>query len=223
MGLLHKFKEWYQRFSTARWNAGLARRYFPEQKYVIEFAFEVAGKKYFRFSDISALPFERGLMALAVYEETQMRCGREYLLEHCRVLREIITDPQKIDIIKINTLNEQMIERLNMVTDVDLLYKLSSVVFFTRDENPVLYDAEYNRKKIEFWKKHRGVADFFFAKPLRELIPFLDNFDFDLEAYSKLNTELNQIHLERLRTLSSRNLWTRGKNGKNPSLSAVSN
>jgi len=202
--MINKFKTLYQAFNTARWNTGLGKKYFPDHKHVIEFAFEIAGVKYFRFNDVYTLPYERGLMAIAVYEETRMRCSREYLTEHCNAVSEILRDPKKVDIFRINELNEQMRERLNLAMDVDLLYKLASIVFFDKNENPVLYDAEYNAKKIVFWKKHRGVADFFFQKPIIELIPFIQNYDFDLDAYSELNAQLNEIHSERLRILNSK-------------------
>jgi hypothetical protein len=113
------------------------------------------------------------------------------------VIRDVLRS-NKIDIFKINMLNEQMGERLRLSLDVDLLYKLASIVFFDKNENPVLYDAEYCMKKIDFWKKHKGVADFFLQKPINELMPFLRNVDFDLDTYSQMNTELNQIHSENL-------------------------
>jgi len=202
--MINKLKNWYQNFNTARWNAGLGKKYFSDHKHVIEFAFEIAGVKYFRFNDVYTLPYERGLMSIAVYEETRMRCSREYLTEHCRVVSEILRDTKKVDIFKINELNEQMKDRLNLAMDVDLLYKLASIVFFDTNENPVLYDAEYNAKKITFWKKHRGVADFFLQTPIVELIPFIQNSDFDLDAYSELNAQVNEIHSERLRILNSK-------------------
>ena len=202
--MINRLKNLYQEFNTARWNAGLTRKYFPDHKHIIEYAFEVAGVKYFRFNDVFNLPYERGLMSVAVYEETRMRCSREYLTEHCKAISEILRDPQKVDIFRINELNEQMKDRLNLATDVDLLYKLASIVFFDKKENPVLYDAEYNLKKIAFWKKHRGVADFFFQKPVVELIPFIRSSDFDLDSYSALNSQLNEVHLERIRLSSSK-------------------
>jgi len=202
--MINKLKKWYQAFNTARWNAGLCKKYFPDHKYVIEFAFEIAGNKYFRFNDVYTLPYERGLMAIAVYEETRMKCSREYLTEHCNAIAEILRDPKKVDIFRINELNEQMRERLNLAMDVDLLYKLASIVFFDANEPPVLYDADYNAKKITFWKKHRGVADFFLQKPVTELIPFIQSSEFDLDVYSELNERLNEVHLERLRIMNSK-------------------
>ena len=202
--MINKLKNLYQEFNTARWNAGLCKKYFPDHKHIIEFAFEVAGVKYFRFNDVFNLPYERGLTSIAVYEETRMRCSKEYLTEHCNAISEILRDPKKVDIFRINELNEQMKDRLNLAMDVDLLYKLASIVFFDKKENPVLYDAEYNLKKIDFWKKHKGVASFFLQTPVVELIPFIQNSDFDLDSYSALNQKLNEAHSERIRLLNSK-------------------
>jgi hypothetical protein len=196
----------YRAYKTARWNAlhdAAIKKHFPDQKHVIEFAFDINGMEYYQFNDVFALPFERGLMAIAIYEETRMKCSREYLLLHTDAMDKLLRE-KSIDIFKINQLNEQMRERLNMSLDVDLLYKLASVVFFDKRENPCLYDAEYNLKKIEFWKQHKGVNDFFLQKPIGELIPFLQNSDLDLVTYSELNRELNRVHSERLRLLSSK-------------------
>ncbi len=193
----------YKQFKTAWWNAQI-KKHFPDQKHVIEHAFTVAGCDYYHFNDVFSLPYERGLMAIAIYEETRMKCSREYLLQHVEKVSEILHE-KSIDIFKINQLNEQMKQRLSMSFDVDLLYKLASVVFFDAKENPCIYDADYNLKKIEFWKQHKGVTDFFLQKPVTELIPFLQNSDFDLESYSKLNQELNKIHSERLQVSNSKN------------------
>lgn len=199
MGLL---KELRQRIHNAKYNKD-PKKVFPEQKYIIEPAFEIAGVRYYRHADVFNIPCERGLMALAVYEESRMRCSREYLEKHVEVVRELLrTNP--IDIFRVNQLNEQMAERLNLVIDTDLMYKLASIVYFDGKENPAIYEADYCAKKIELWKKHKGTADFFLQKPLRELIPYLESVDFDLNEYSKVQTELNKIHLDRLSVSSSK-------------------
>jgi hypothetical protein len=170
---------------------------FPDQKHIIEEAFEVKGRKFYQFTDIFQLPYERGLYALAIYEECRMRCSREYLERHIDAMRKILHS-EKIDIFRVNQLNEQMSDRLNLTLDVDLLYKLASVSFFDETENPALYDQVYCQKKIDFWKENKGTADFFLQQPLTTLIPFLQNVDFNLNEYSILNQQLNRIHSERL-------------------------
>ncbi|MDR1762765.1 MAG: hypothetical protein LBR64_02240 [Dysgonamonadaceae bacterium] len=193
MGLLQKIR-------TAHHNSRRdVKKLFPTQKYMIVPAFTVAGVDYFMFDDTFNLPYERALYALSVYEETRMKCSREYLERHVEAVRKLLRS-DKIEIFKINALNEQMSERLNLVLDVDLLYKLCSIVFFDKNENPAVYEMEYCKKKIEFWKKHKGVADFFLQEPITTLIPFLQKVDFDLDTYSEVNRNLNQIHSELLST-----------------------
>lgn len=192
-----------QVYRTWKHNRKDPKRVFPKTDHIITHAFSIAGVDYYQFDDIFNLPFERGLMALAIYEETRMNCSREYLEKHVEVTRELLRS-RSIDIYKLNQLNEQMSERLNISFDASLLYKLASIVFFDKNENPSLYEPEYCEKKIAFWKEHRGVTDFFLQKPLLELIPFLQNVDFDLEKYSDLIQGLNKIHSERLQLLQSK-------------------
>jgi len=192
--MIKKFKNFFKKLFKREFNW---KKYFPSEKHIIEKAFEVGGVQYYQFTDIFNLPYERGLYSLAVYEETRMKCDAEYLQKHYKATKKILS-ADKIDIFKINALNEQLNERLSMSFDVDLLYKLASIVFFDKKENPALYDLEYCTRKIEHWKKHKGVADFFLQQPLRDLIPYLDTVEVDLDTYSELNTSLDKIHSERL-------------------------
>jgi len=190
MKLIQKIRTWYH-------NRKDPKKLFPNQKNLIEYAFTVGGIDYYQFNDTFNQPYERALFALAVYEQARMRCSREYLEKHVEVVRGILQS-NKIDIFKLNMLNEQMSERLNLVIDVELLYQLASIVFFDKKENPAIYELDYCNKKIEHWKAHKGVADFFLQMPIIELMPFLESVEIDLDIYSELNTELNKIHLERL-------------------------
>jgi len=173
------------------------KKKFPEQKYMIEEAFSIGGKMYYQFTDVFSLPIERGLIAIMAYEESRMKCSLEYLRKHIEATRKLL-HAEKIDIFRINQFNEQLNERINFSIDVELIYKLAAVVYFDENENPSLYDAEYCKTKIEFWKKNKDVADFFLQQPVTELLPYLQNVDFNLSEYSTVNEELNRIHLERL-------------------------
>jgi len=176
---------------------------FPQTDCVVEEAFEVGGVMYYRFADISNLEYRRGLMAYTVYNELDMRCTREYLLKHVVAMTNLLSGSE-IDIYKIKALNDQMRQRMELTTDVDLMYKLASVIYFDKNENPASYDTDYCEKKIAHWKEHKGVADFFLTQPLTELMPFLHSVDTDLDSYSILNHRLNEVHSELLRMLSSK-------------------
>lgn len=197
MGLIKFIKElsevWQQQWDKKR---------EQKEKYRIEYAFTCGGTKYYRFADITNLPYERGLMAMNVYNEVEMRCNRKFLIYYADTIDKLLHE-QKIDIFKIEKCNSILKQRLQMPTDVDLLYKLASVCFFDKTENPCVYEPEYAEKKIAKWRKDKGVRDFFMQKPLLELMPFLASVDTDLDTYSALCDELNKIHTEALRLASS--------------------
>lgn len=195
------------------WRIEWDKRRKQKEKYRIEYAFTCGGTKYYRFADITNLPYERGLMALHVYNEVDMRCSRQFLLRYADTIDKLLHE-QKIDIFKINQLNELLKQRLTLTTDTDLLYKLASVCFFDKTENPAVYEPDYAEKKIAKWRKDKGVRDFFMQKPLLELMPFLQSVDTDLDTYSAMCDELNKIHSECLRIASSGNVSTSTSNGK---------
>lgn len=191
-----------QRWRTAKHNA-IIKRYFSGQEHIIKHAFTVAGVDYYMFDDTFNLPYERGLMAIAIYEETRMGCSREYLLQHAEAVEKLLRQ-NPIDVFLINTLNDQMKDRLSMAFNVELAYKLASVVYFDKTENPCTYEADHNQRKIDFWKKHRKVDDFFLQKPISELMPFLKSAEVDLATYSEVQAKIDQVHSERFQAIGSK-------------------
>lgn len=194
MGLIKDLRE--------AWRIELDKRREQKEKYRIEYAFTCGRTKYYRFADITNLPYERGLMALVAYNELDMRCSRDFLIRYQGAIDDILHQ-QKIDIFKIQQLNELLKQRLQMPTDVDLLYKLASICFFDKSENPAVYEPAYAEKKIAKWRKDKGVRDFFMQTPLLELMPFLKSANTDLDTFSELQKEIKMIHSECLRLASS--------------------
>ena len=195
------------------WREAREKNRKQEEKYRIDHAFTSGGVKYYRFADITNLPVERGLTALQVYNEVEMRCSAKFLRFYVSKMKELL-HAKEIDIYKINALNEILEERLNLTIDVELLYKLASVCFFDKTENPCVYEPAYAEKKIARWRKDQKVAAFFSQKPMKELMPFLTNVGLDLDAYMPINQEINQTQEQLIRTITSIKKQTDMKNGK---------
>ena len=194
MGLIKELME--------TWRIEMDKRKEQKEKYRIEYAFTCGGTKYYRFADITNLPYERGLMAMHAYNEVQMRCDRNFLVRYADTIDKLLHE-QKIDIFKIQKLNEVLKQRLTLVAETDLMYKLASIVYFDKSENPAVYEPAYAEKKIAKWRKDKGVHDFFTQKPLLELMPFSQSANTDLDTYSEMLQEVKKIHLECLRLASS--------------------
>lgn len=194
MGLIQDIREAFHAIED--------KRRQQTEKYRTEYAFTCGGTAYYRFADITNLPYERGLQALYIYNQIEMRCSRDFLLKYTEATDKILHG-KDIDIYTLNQMNEILKQRLAMPTDVELLYQLASVAFFDKTENPAVYEQTYAEKKIAKWRKDKEVAAFFSQKALKELMPFLANAGYDLNTFSKLNEELNKVHGELLRTLTS--------------------
>ena len=179
------------------------KKIFPNSKYVIEHAFTVGGVGYYKHNDVFSLPYERGMMALSIYEECRMGISREYLELHTKAVENVLK-ASKINVFHINTLNEQLKERMSFIADADLLYKLASVVFFDKNENPNIYEAEYCQKKIEHWKKYKDIVDFFLQTPIKELIPYLTSSEDDLKRSFKVAGAITQQHLANMQAIISK-------------------
>jgi len=172
----------------------------PKTDYPIEEAFTINGRTYYKYSDPFNIPYERGLKAVVFYEEARMKITYEYLQDHVNATDKLLKS-QKIDIFKIKQLNDVMKERLSWHFDTDILYKLASIVFFDKTENPTTYDYKYNAEKIKFWKEHKTIEDFFFQVPMLELMPFLKDLDMSLRNYSEITEAMTQLHSELVSSL----------------------
>jgi hypothetical protein len=176
---------------------------FPKDiPYPIEEAFTVEGRTFYRYKDYFNIPYERGLKTITFYEEARMKITYEYLEEHVKAVDKLLKS-QKIDIFKVKALNDVLAERLKWFTDTEILYKLASIVFFEKGEDPRTYDFKFNAEKIEFWKQHKSINDFFLSTPLLELMPFLKELEMNLETYSLIAKELSQVHLDMVSSIQS--------------------
>lgn len=186
----------------------------------IEFAFECDGVAHYQFVDPFKTPAMRGVQALVVYEEFRTRTSREmYALEteaetacvngieqclqgHTGTIKLVDAAAHLTDLKKILRNRD---ERMKMVFDPDMVYKLASVVFFDQSENPHRYDQKYAQKvKIPRWRKSLGDKDFFLLKPLGRLIPYLKDYADNSQSYSQTARTLMTYQLELLSTILSK-------------------
>jgi hypothetical protein len=145
----------------------------------------------------------------------QMNCDRELLLAHCdakeniskKLLEAFNIQAGKMNLTKIFDLQKESIaldmqlkERVTMITDPDLIYKLASIVFFDKNESPYNYEHSYNLKKIEFWKKHKTMHDFFLSMPVQKLVPFLKTLPQDT-----LSSSMEMEAMETVRKITKAN------------------
>ena len=168
-----------------------------EEGHVIYPAFFSDGIQYYYIKDTFNTFAARALDALAIYEQWQMRCSREFLIAHVQAVNKTLSDPAKINIVNLVKLNSALAERLDFaIPSEDLVWQFAAVVFFDEKESPYRYDHQYGKEKIARWRKDMKVSDFFFRTPIGELIPLPQLSEKDLATYSKVAGMMTQKHLK---------------------------
>lgn len=180
--------------SLAFWKKREPKDVFPQVKHRITEAFKSGGVQYYKFDDLFNLPYQRGMAALDVYTEANMKCDRDFLKAFTEANNTILTG-NKIGLSEMAQLkknNDILRERLDYVAAPDLLYKVASVVYFDATENPYKYDSKYCMEKVERWKKEMSVDDFFLQQPIRSLFPFLEGAVLNFAQYSEMLKEMTE-------------------------------
>lgn len=196
MKLLRKIKRLFKR-DTVKEKSKLL-----EGKYRVELAFTYEGVDYYHFPDQFLAPSGRQMMALAFMEELNMRCDKAYLQSLAKGLLEVVNS-KKIQLHKIAQMAMYLEERLELAPMPDYIYRMASVVFFDLTESHYVYDYDYNKKKIERWKKNPDMLAFFLKTPLVELIPSLRPAIENSKIYSPIVEMIDKIHRDNLSAVLS--------------------
>lgn len=176
-----------------------------ENKYKIVEAFQLGGTTYYMFDQTAEVPTGRMLAALAIYQEMEMRVDKEYLELHTKAMEKLLSDPKKINVMYIAQLNLNLKERLELMPLPDFVYKLASVIFFDETESPYSYSFDYNKKKIDEWKKSGDTLDFFLTRLSNELIPSLKPAIGSSKMFFQIAEQVAGIHLTGLTKILSEN------------------
>lgn len=176
----------------------------PKLDHPIEKVFTIEGTNYYQFKDISKIKCLRAFVVSDHYSELNMRCTREYLQAHCKAVDKLLSNSKQINITQVAQLNLQLKERLEMIYEVDIIYKIASVVFFDKSENPYEYDDMYAKEKIEKFKTYARTNDgFFFETLFKSLLNTENTKDQDLETYMSVGEKMTQHHWDTISTISS--------------------
>ncbi|KKN67225.1 hypothetical protein LCGC14_0463980 [marine sediment metagenome] len=172
-----------------------------------DYLFTLDGLKHYRYKDISKTNCQRMFAANDYFNELSMRCSREYLQEHTKAMDVILSD-KSIDIQKVSQLNLQLKERLDMIHESDMIYKIASVIIFDTTENPHDYDFKYGQEKIQRFKKKAQSDPMFLIKLFKITVGSPNLSDKDLLTYMEVGSKINQEHLATISTILSNNIGT---------------
>ncbi len=167
--------------------------------------FSINGVNYYKYKDISKVKCQRALTTNDFYNELSMGADRDFLILHSDTVDKVLNS-KNIDIYKIKTLNMQLKERLEMIYETDIIYKVASVVFFTKDEDPYYYDDILGQEKVALFKqqdKNDKKMGFFFGTLFSSLIGSPDISETDLVTYMEVGRAMTKEHLKTISTIRS--------------------
>lgn len=167
-------------------------------KYRIVEAFKTAdGMMYYQYDNALHIPADRMFAALTLYEEFNMRCTREYLELHCRAVDKVLAQKSLglNDLILVQTLHNNLKERLNLPPHPELIYKYASVIFMDGSESPYMYDHAYNEEKIKKWKTEPKLLDFFLTLDTLNLMPHINLPYKHFQTYLEIADAIQSKHL----------------------------
>jgi len=167
-----------------------------EEGHVIIPAFISNGVQYYQLKDYFNTFSLRGLTALDVYEEWNMRITTEVLDQFIEKMEKIVNDPKTIKISEIVTLINLLKERRTfIIPSSEIIYKFASVAFFDKNESPYSYDPEYAKEKIKLWKEAADVNDFFIVTQLKDMLPLPTLSEADLEICLSMIDKISEHQL----------------------------
>lgn len=166
---------------------------------VIE-AFKFGGIQYYELKDIFDIPCQRAFTLRDYMEELRMRCTREFLQAHVTAINNILSAPKTINIPELARLNQQLQERLDMIVDAEIVYKLASVYYFDASEQPYTYNFKHGLEKIKAWKGANEDMSFFYLEPVKQLCNLTILLEDDLQAYLTVQAKMTAKQLENIFT-----------------------
>lgn len=162
----------------------------PDFQLKVEPAFKIKGIQYYRFRKDTAIPYGRYQFMQTFLLQYDLRMNYELFKGYLDQLEKNITGGQgTINLGKAYEIIVKMRGRSELAFDPAQAYNLASVVYFDDKEVLHTYDMDHNKKKIESWREV-GAVDFFYTRPLDELLG-LTNFSVsDLTNYIKVSSEI---------------------------------
>lgn len=165
----------------------------PKYNKGIQYAFSCDGKDYYKLNYEYEIYEDRATFMATFSNEMDMKVTKETLLAFADAILLCFNakDGESLNISKAIQLVNELKYRAEWLFDIDSLYRFASVIYFDVNENIKSYDWEYNKIKMDSWKKKGNVIEYLLEKVLGKSNLELILSQTDLETYlSKLQSQI---------------------------------
>lgn len=161
-------------------------------------AFKVGNVQYYRFCKETSMPWGRYMFLQTFLHAQELRIDMDLLKGYIQLMKKAVNGNAKIgiDLITVMKVITQLESRCELEFEVETTYRLASVMYFDQNEDLYHYDKAYNDNKIATWKEAK-VVDFFYTRPMDELLGLSSSSPEDLRRFIDQQTELlNELTIE---------------------------
>ena len=166
--------------------------FLVQPEHTMKFAFTASNGNNFMFVDETEMPAGRAMHALDIYSKVEEKANKLY---HQTAYTAIFDNLNKGKLVNAAQIAQNALERINHISNADLLYELASVLYIDENENPYEYNYEYAEKKIALWRKD-GLESFFSRTPLRDYIPSFGTSGMNFQTYTEAQRKELLLHLK---------------------------
>lgn len=133
-----------------------------------------------RWFETKEMPIIRKLKIAEIYTELYTGIRQKDISDGLEAIEKAINEKEngkmKPNIAMVSHVCRQLLSRSGYVINIDTLYKLAAVYYIREDEQSEMVDESIIEEKISILKLEK-INDFFFAKSLETLFPFLNDFE----------------------------------------------
>lgn len=182
--LLYK---WFPKeFNQLVWDS----TYKPKKNQGLKYAFTCEGHRYYVYESLFEMPVERLGRAQDFVLQLQRMVSESELDKFLEAMESALfesTSGEKLKgLSKIGFLIGEMKERKKLLLHPEIMMELSGCMLIREDQDPGVWDAEFEQKKIETFRKNykgKGLYDFFVLGGLNQFFPNFSSFGKDWETY----------------------------------------
>lgn len=154
-------------------------------RHLVEDAFKVGGKTYYRFAEERMIPAGRYKYIYAFLKEADLKMTLETLQNYVAEFENLLNGSGPKKVIQIGELWKLVLNlksRIALAFESETIERLASVIYFDETEDLSTYDRKHGTAKITLWKKHDFIG-FFLTKPLGDLLGLKNTSIESLQAY----------------------------------------
>lgn len=118
----------------------------------------IDGQQYYEFVQVADMPQNRFVHYLDFRSESQMGVTREVINGY---LDGIMAANNEGNVSFVGAQAFMLKDSINNCTNIEVLYNMASLLYFTKDEDISCYDLDYNERKIRLFKQVKNKSFFF--------------------------------------------------------------